>query len=274
LSRTSPLSESSMSVVAKIRFTDYSSSITGALDAIGAGERLPDDKLIIIKPNLTLADAPPVTTNVSAARAVFEYCRAHSGAEIAIGEGCGSGTTDDVFEFTGYSDLAREQGLRLIDFNTSPDVVLRNPAALQLKEFHLPVIARDAFIISLPVLKDHSFTVTTIALKNMFGLAPSRYYQGAWNKSKLHSPSTHKSVFDVCLYKSPDLSVVDATVALTGMHLAGEPKELGLILASFDPVAVDAVGSELLGHDPARIEYLQLANGPLGTMDDIKLIET
>ena len=262
-----------MSIVAKIKFTDYAASVAKALDAIGAGERLPDDKLIIIKPNLTLADAPPVTTNPGAARAVLEYCRAHTNAEIAIGEGCGSGTTDEVFQSTGYTDLAREYGVRLIDFNTAPDVVLRNSNALQLKEFHLPTIARDAFVISLPVLKDHCFTVTTIALKNMFGLAPGRYYQGCWNKSQLHSPSTHKSVFDVCLYKAPDLSVVDASVALTGMHLSGAPVELGLILASFDPVAVDAVGSGLLGHDPSRIEYLQLANGPLGSMDDIQLIE-
>jgi uncharacterized protein (DUF362 family) len=262
-----------MSAVAKIKCTDYTAGVAKALDAIGAAERLGDDKLIIVKPNLTLADAPPVTTNPGVVRAVIEYCKAHTRAEIAIGEGCGTGTTGDVFQATGYTDLAREQGVGLIDFNTAPAVTLSNPNALQLKEFHLPVVAQDAFIISVPVLKDHSFTVTTIALKNMFGLAPSRFYKGCWNKSKLHTPSTHKSVFDVCLYKAPDLSVVDATVALTGMHLSGTPKELGLILASFDPVAVDAVGSELLGHDPARIEYLQLANGPLGSMDDIQLIE-
>jgi len=34
----------------------------------------------------------------------------------------------------------------------------------------------------------------------------------------------------------------------------------GFILAGFDPVAVDAVGSQLLGHNPKRIEYLTLAN--------------
>lgn len=262
-----------MSIVAKIEFTDYRQSVAKALDAIGAADRLPGDGLIIIKPNLTVADPPPVTTNVGAARAVLEYCRSHTGAEIAIGEGCGSGATADVFQATGYADLAGEQGVRLIDFNTAPDVTLSDDRALQLKEFHLPAVVRDAFIISLPVLKDHSFTVTTIAMKNMFGLATSKYYKGAWNKSKLHSPSTHESVFDVCLYRSPDLSVVDATVALTGMHLAGTPRQLNLILASFDPVAVDAVGSELLGHDPSRIEYLQLANGTLGSMDDIQVIE-
>ena len=102
----------------------------------------------------------------------------------------------------------------------------------------MPEIVRDAFIISLPILKDHSFTATTIAMKNMFGIAPARFYSGSWNKSKLHSPSAHKSVFDVCLYKKPGLCVVDAAVALTGTHLTGRRKSTGVILAGLDPVAI------------------------------------
>jgi uncharacterized protein (DUF362 family) len=111
-------------------------------------------------------------------------------------------------------------------------------------------------------------------MKNMFGLAPKPYYKGSWNKSKLHSPSTHKSTVDVCLYKKPDLSVVDASVALTGMHLAGTEKNIGLILAGFDPVAVDAVGTELLGHNPEKIEYLTLADGLLGSLNNIEIVDS
>jgi uncharacterized protein (DUF362 family) len=262
-----------MSKVAKIEFTDYRTTVANALDAISAPAKLPQSGLIIITPNLTNSDPPPVTTPVEGVEAVYEYCRTHSVAEIAIGEGCGSGVTGDAFDANGYTNLAAKYGIRLIDFNREDPVTLARDDALQLKEFHLPVIARDAFIISVPVLKDHSFTVTTIAMKNMFGLAPAPYYKGSWNKSKLHSPSTHKSVFDVCLYKAPDLSVVDAVVALEGMHLSGTNKHLGLILASFDPVAVDTVGSELLGHDPRKIEYLTLANGVLGDMANIELVE-
>ena len=137
----------------------------------------------------------------------------------------------------------------------------------------MPKIVQNAFVISLPVLKDHSFTKTTIAMKNMFGIAPSKFYAGSWNKAKLHSPSTDQSVVDICLYKKPDLSVVDASVALQGMHLAGKHKKIGLILAGFDPVAVDTVGSELLGHNPKRLEYLRLADGLLGNMDDIEIVK-
>ena len=262
-----------MSDVAKVAFADYDLSVAKALDKIGACERLPQTGLIIVKPNLTNADKPPVTTNVAAAAAVCRYCRRHSGAEIAVGDGCGSGVTQDVFQANGYTELAREMGIGLIDFNTVPAVTLQRDDALQLDEFHLPEIARDAFVISLPVLKDHTFTRTTIAMKNMFGLAPAPYYRGSWNKSKLHSPSTHKSVFDVCLYKTPDLCVVDAAVALSGSHLSGTHRKLGCILAGFDPVAVDAVGSRLLGHDPTKIEYLRLANGILGDMDNLRTLE-
>jgi len=262
-----------MSTVARIRFTDYETSVGRALDAIGAADLLPADRLIIVKPNLINTDGPPVTTDVRAAEAVCAYCRSHTDAEVVIGEGCGSGTTGETFEANGYTDLARRIGVRLIDFNTAPSVRLQRDDTMQLREFHLPEIAVGAFIISLPVLKDHSFTKTTIAMKNMYGLAPAPFYKGAWNKSKLHTPSVDRSVVDICLYTRPDLCVVDASVALTGMHLAGVPKRLDLILASADCVAVDAVGSELLGHDPHSLEYLTLAHGVLGDMDAIEIID-
>jgi uncharacterized protein (DUF362 family) len=262
-----------MSKVAKVNFVDYRTSTARALDLIGTGARLPKQGLIIIKPNLTNSSPPPVTTRVEAAEAVYNYCKAHTNAEIVIGEGCGTGITPDVFDALGYTDLAHKYGLKLIDFNQAETTILQNDNALQLKHFHLPRIAQNAFIISLPVLKDHSFTKTTIAMKNMFGIAPSKFYAGSWNKAKLHSPSTDKSVVDICLYKKPDLSVVDASVALKGMHLAGTPKKIGLILAGFDPVAVDTVGSKLLGHNPKKLPYLTLANGLLGSMDDIEIVK-
>jgi len=262
-----------MSLVAKVRFRSYETSVAQALDAIGAAELLPDDRLVIVKPNLTINRPPPVTTNVEATEAVVDYVQAHCDAEVAIGEGCGQGETADLFEVRGYRDLAERKGLHLIDFNTSPEVRLTRDDTRQLKEFFMPEICVDAFIISLPVLKDHSMTTTTIAMKNFFGLASAPHYCGAWNKSDLHSPSTHSSVVDICRYKRPDLCVVDAAVALTGAHLYGEPERIDTILAGADPVAVDTVGSGLLGHKPERIKYLKWADGVIGQMNDIDLVE-
>ena len=213
-----------------------------------------------------------MTTHVQAAEAVYQYCRTHCSGEIVIAEGCGSGTTADTFRVNGYNDLAAKYGIRLIDLNGEETVLVKNSRARTLKEFYMPKILQDAFVISLPVLKDHSFTKTTIAMKNMFGIAPTPYYSGSWNKSKLHRPSTDQNVVDVCLYKKPDLSVVDAARALTGSHLSGKVKKTGVILAGFDPVSVDAVGSELLGHKAGKVKYLQLADGLLGSMKDIEVL--
>lgn len=248
----------------QIPFTNYYDSVQQALDAIGAADALPKNRLIILKPNLTNDSPPPVTTPVGLVEAVYLYCKARTTAPICIGEGCGSGRTSDTFARNGYTRLAGRYGIELIDFNNVPITRMENPEALQLREFFLPTVAIDAFIVSLPVLKDHSFTTTTIAMKNMFGLAPERIYGGSWNKSGLHSPSTHHSVVDICGYKIPELCVVDAVTALTGMHLAGTPARLNTIIAGMDAVAVDALGSRLLGHNPDTIAYLQLANGKLG----------
>jgi uncharacterized protein (DUF362 family) len=261
-----------MSCVAKVKFTDYQASISRALDLINAPAGLPQEGLIIIKPNLTNSSPPPVTTSVKAAEALYNYLKARTKAEIVIADGCGSGTTPQVFKTLGYTALAEKYGMKLIDLNDGETVTVKNDKALLLKEFHMSKIVRDAFVISLPVLKDHSFTKTTIAMKNMFGIASAKFYSGSWNKSKLHNPSTDKSVVDVCLYKKPDLSVVDASVALEGMHLSGRHKKMGLILAGLDPVAVDTVGSELLGHNPRKIPYLTLSHGLHGSMENIEII--
>jgi uncharacterized protein (DUF362 family) len=76
-----------MSEVSKVCFTDYGASIAKALDVIGAGGTLTSHGLVIIKPNLTNADGPPVTTSVAAAEAVYEYCRSHCKTEMTKTKG-------------------------------------------------------------------------------------------------------------------------------------------------------------------------------------------
>ncbi|MHC4624120.1 MAG: DUF362 domain-containing protein, partial [Planctomycetota bacterium] len=178
-----------MSIVSRVKFTNHERSVGVALDLVGAAGKLPQRGLVIIKPNLTNTAGPPVTTDVRAAEALYEYCRSNSKAEIAIGEGCGDGVTAETFEANGYKRLADRYGIRLIDFNEEEAVLLKRQDTFVLKEFYIPEIVKDAFVISLPVLKDHSLTVTTVAMKNMFGIAPARFYRGSWNKSRLHSPS-------------------------------------------------------------------------------------
>ena len=45
--------------------------------------------------------------------------------QIAIGEGCGSGTTEDTFRANGYTELASKYRMRLIDFNCEKAITLK-----------------------------------------------------------------------------------------------------------------------------------------------------
>lgn len=114
-----------MSVVAKVKFANYAAGVAAALHAIGAAGRLPGDGLVIIKPNLTTADPPPVTTPVAPAEAGYDYCKANCGAEIAIGESSGSGRLR----------RAEVQGVRVggagADGPSRPGLDARIPAAAQ-----------------------------------------------------------------------------------------------------------------------------------------------
>ena len=262
------------SQVAKVEFKNYKDSVKRALDLIGADRILPRQKRIIFKPNLTNASAFPVTTNVEAVNAAVQYAKnCNPKARIIIAEGSGGCPTTQAFGTLGYRALEKEHDARMVDFNETEVVKLKDERALVWKEMYLPKIALDGFLISIPAMKDHSMADTTLSMKNMFGLAPERYYGGTWKKSKLHYPDVHKSVYDINLYRKPDLALIDGSVGLVGSHLGGGFTKFGTIIASFDPVAADASASEVLGHNWKGIRYLKLANGKLGMADDIELVQ-
>ncbi|MBI5725977.1 MAG: DUF362 domain-containing protein [Planctomycetes bacterium] len=247
--------------VAEVEFTDFTQSVRQALDTIGAPVALADLKKVLVKPNLVVAKPPPITTPVECVRAVVEYVRSHSAASIVIAEGCGAAEydTEKVFADLGYVELARQVGLKLINLNTAATVTLRNSACEIFPEFHIPAIAMDHYIISVPVLKAHSFSAITGSMKNMMGFAPPRHYQqgGHWKKSAFHA-HMHQAILDLNSYRRADLSVMDATVGLCDYHLGGRQcsPPVGKILASFDPKLLDRRAAELLGMHWSQIPHL------------------
>lgn len=55
-------------------------------------------------------------------------------------------------------------------------------------------------------------------------------------------------------------SIVDGIVGMEGNGpVSGDRKECGVIIAGFDPVAVDAVGAKIMGFDPLKIKIISKA---------------
>lgn len=108
-------------------------------------------------------------------------------------------------------------------------------------------------LVNLPKLKTHSFTIYTGAIKNMFGLIPHGlrlkcHREHIWNED------FSKALVDIFNLRRPDLNILDAIVAMEGEGpSSGNPRNLNLILASQDAVALDAVAGKIIGLEPAHV---------------------
>ncbi|RQD63047.1 MAG: DUF362 domain-containing protein [Desulfonatronovibrio sp. MSAO_Bac4] len=254
-------------------FVSYEHTLKKCLDKIGADRIFKRRKLIIIKPNLVNGSSFPITTSPQMIRELIRYIRMHSKARLVIAEGCGDChlETPEIFARLGYEALAREYDVDLVDLNHEPVTRLKNPECKVFPEVFLPRVALKGFLISVPVLKAHSLANVTLAMKNMMGLAPPRYYQqgGMWKKAFFHE-RMHRSIFELNLYRKPDLSIIDASVGMAEYHLGGKTCDppVNRIVAGLDPVRVDACGAGLLRLSWKDIPHISMADGILGKAED------
>jgi len=252
-----------MDTFAEIEFVSYAESVPKVLDAVGAAEALRRQSAVLIKPNLITASPPPITTPAECVAAVIEYVRSCSKAAIVVGEGCGDSSleTDEVFDSLGYRELAERLDVELVDLNYAPLTKLANGDCSVFPRMYLPEIAMSHYLISVPVLKAHSYSQITGTLKNMIGLASPKHYSGkygSWKKAVFHG-KMHRSIVELNKYRTPDLSLMDATVGMPDFHLGGPHCDppINKLLAGFDPLAVDRRSAELLGLQWQNIGHLK-----------------
>lgn len=252
-------------------FTSWQESVPRLLDATGLPDRLAAEKKIIIKPNLVEPLKPPITTPVELIAALVDFIHASlPHLEIIIGEGCGSSSknTLQIFDTLGYSKLADRTGVTLLDLNEAPLVHMQDSKCGRWPEMYLPRIVFESFLISVPVLKAHSLAGVTLTMKNMMGLVPPAHYQqgGHWKKAAFHQ-NIQEAVFDLNRYRTPDFTLLDATIGMQEAHLWGPtcdppPNRLA---AGYDPVAMDSYGCSLLGIKWNSVGHLDMAHGILGS---------
>ncbi len=242
----------------------------------GLEAALADCKRILLKPNLVESLPPPVTTPVDLISELVDCLRTLSNAEIVIGEGTGALDYETwlPFEELGYSKLAEEKGVELIDLNTADCIRLADSSCRRWPEMFIPKIAMESFVISVPVLKAHTLAGVTLTMKNMMGMAPPEHYQkgGAWKKSSFHT-DIQDAIADLNRYRTPDFTILDARRGMAEAHLYGpecDPPP-GLLAASFDPVAIDSWGAGILGYAWREIGHIRKLHGELGKAEPLSI---
>lgn len=253
--------------------TTASDCLAALLDAADLAGCIPAGKTILIKPNLVEALAPPVTTPVHLVELLIEYLRERlPGAKIVIGEGTGSleYTTHHPFQMLGYTQLAAKKKIPLLDLNEEVLRLQENSNYRRWPKMYLPAILDEVFLLSVPVLKAHTLADVTLTMKNMMGCAPPSHFRGhgRWGKSAFHE-QIHEAIFDLNRYRTPDFTLLDASIGMAEAHLWGAHCDppLNTFAASVDPVAIDAYGASLLGQHWQQIKYIQLADTVLGSAE-------
>lgn len=217
-------------------------------------------KRVLIKPNVLRASeaSEGIVTHPAVLRAVVEKVETMGPASIVVGDNPGLfsyGANEGSFRKTGLMEAAK--GYYQNIGNDSLQVEF-NPRFLPVVSISRIVLDAEV-IISLPKFKTHGLTVVTGAIKNSYGFLP-----GA-QKAKLHqaagSPAGfHELVVEVFRLRVPDFFLVDAVVGMEGNGPASpDLREVGLILASDNAVALDAVIAKMMGCEPGLLRFLQKA---------------
>lgn len=259
-------------------FTDWRESVWRLLDQADLPAAIGAKRQVLIKPNLVENLKPPITTPVGLVEAIVNYLQAKDGGlKIIIGEGTGSRDYDTFLPFRelGYVEMAERCGVELLDLNEEVLRTMQLPECHRWPEMHLPEIIFESFLLSVPVLKAHSLASVTLTMKNMMGCAPPSHYEkgGHWKKASFHD-NVQAAVLDLNRYRTPDFTVLDATVGMQEAHLWGptcNPPHRQLA-AGRDPVAIDAYGADLLGRDWRQIGHLAKAHKELGLAEPLDLV--
>ena len=234
-----------------------------------------EGKKVLIKPNVLRGSeaVEGIVTHPAVLAAVVDKVETLAPATLIVGDNPGLfsyGANEAAFEQTGLMAAARGYyrniGLDAVKVPFNPDY-------METVNVSRAIVEAD-IVISLPKFKTHGLTVMTGAIKNSYGILP-----GA-QKAKLHkiagNPSRfHDLVVEVFRLRVPDLFIVDAVVGMEGNGPASpELREIGLILAADNAVAVDAVMAVMMGLDPGRLRFLRrAAEAGLGSwnMDEIRI---
>ena len=236
-------------------------NVAGAVDR--AFELFPVDirgKKVLIKPNVLRASeaGESIVTHPAVLRAVVERVESMSPAFIVVGDNPGVfsyGANEESFRKTGlmeaakgyYRNIGNEAARVAFNPDFAPEVSISR------------IVLEAEIIISLPKFKTHGLTVLTGAIKNSYGFLPGAEKAGL-HRAAGSAERFHEMIIDVFRLRVPDLFIMDAVVGMEGNGPASpDLRDIGLILASDNAVAMDAVMAVMIGCEPGLLGFLRKA---------------
>lgn len=259
-----------MSIVSIVKCADYERANVEA--AVREALRLAEletelaGRRVLLKPNLLSTRRPDeaVTTHPEVIRAAGVIAL-DQGCEVSLGDSPPfAGQNPEKYvrlcEVTGAAEVAHELGIPILRFEEDSRTVPQ-PTGQFYKSFEIAQAVLDAdLIVNISKLKTHGLTAFTGAVKNVFGCIPG-VRKGLFHAQAAENRETFAQMLvDLLGAIRPGINIMDAVVAMEGEGPnSGRPKQVGLIMASADPVALDAVACAVVRIDPLSIDTTRLA---------------
>jgi uncharacterized protein (DUF362 family)/Pyruvate/2-oxoacid:ferredoxin oxidoreductase delta subunit len=237
--------------VSIVKCPDYAPDAVGrsvrkSLELLGGVSRfIRPQSRVLVKPNILMAVSPEsaVVTHPQVVRALVRVLKEQR-CEVLVGDsptvfGNQIENVEDVYRAAGVEEVCRQEGAQLVKFDKR---AWRGkfPLASWLGECD--------YLVNVPKFKTHNLTVLTGAIKNLYGLVVGTY------KTELHKKYFSREEFsamlvDIYQEARPALTVVDAITAMEGdgPGSAGLPRQLGLVFAGGDCLAIDSVLAVVMG---------------------------
>ena len=154
-----------------------------------------------------------------------------------------------AFKILGYEKLAKQYRINLVNLSEDKTNSVKVVVGDQTFRFKVPQTIQNAHLrVNIPKIKYSIKRIKiTCALKNIFGCNP--YPQ----KFKYHR-RLDEAIAALNKVMRFDLCIVDGNI-VSGV----QPRRLGLVMASQDPVAIDVAAAEIAGVNPRSIKYIMLA---------------
>jgi uncharacterized protein (DUF362 family) len=258
-----------------VKGSDADAMVEEAIEHLGGvGTLFKPGATVVIKPNAGHVYPPEsaVDTSPEVVAATIKALRKGKPKEIILAEASAIGCdTMECLEASGIKKAAEEAGVdRIIDIKSEKDLVdIPIPdARSDIKEVKLPRFLVDAdFIVNLPIFKSHVSMVFSCALKNIKGVVQDIVH------AVMHFTDLAAAMMDLWSVIDVDLTIADLIRPMEGFgpH-CGTPIDFGCVVASADPVALDATACRMVGLDIDKVDYFEAAiERGMGNVDESRI---
>ncbi len=237
-------------------------AINEALGLIQAQNLINADDVVVITPNWVQKQTPEtgVVVGTESLREVIRFAKQNNPRRVVVATGSGERNTTEIMQAAGFDRIIQEEGVEFVDLNTGPFTRINLnhdcPSATNINKLYDEM----TFLISFTQLKFHQEATVSGCIKNIaLGWPPAEEHGHPKKNMGIHR-KLHDFIRAMIEAVTIDLSILSANPAMIGTGPSGGiPKHTGIVVCGTDPVAVDTVGTHLLGFKPQAVGYLYSA---------------